>query len=85
MKTQLVCSQNFVLMLSAQFLPRHLQMQIRSWPGARLLPEEMSLTGDFSQYNALTTGHAQDQVYKYDQAQGVNVLLETKIVCVCGS
>ena len=35
----------------------------------------MSLTGDFSRCNALTTVPAEDQVYKYEQAQGVSVLL----------
>jgi len=47
----------------------------------RRLLEEMSLTGDLSRCNVLTTGHAQDQVYKDQQTQGVSVLLETKIVC----
>ena len=33
-KTHLVGSSNLVLKLSAQLLARHLQMQVRSWPGA---------------------------------------------------
>ena len=59
-------------MLPSQLVAHHVQLQLEV---GHAPPEEMSLTGNFSTCNALTTGHAQDQVYKDQQTQGVNVLL----------